>query len=112
MFRLEVSFADNEDFRHAFRWVDRKGTPISLSGFTLLMHVKKQPSDPIPVLVLSSANGRATIDPVESHRFTLAIERGALKAGNYQFDLLRVAPDGERYRMAQGLIRVDQGVTA
>lgn len=111
MFRLDIAIADNADFRHEFVWVDRRNNPVSLSGSTLEMHVKRKASDRKPLLVLNDANQTLVVNAQQDNQFTMTVYRGSLKPGDYVFDMIRIADDGARTRIAEGILRVEQGVT-
>ncbi|MBO6510203.1 MAG: hypothetical protein JJ979_17275 [Roseibium sp.] len=112
MFRVDITFADNEDFSHSFRWVDRSGSPIELGSDTLVMQVKAREKDRVPTLELRSDETGIAVVPDETHRFTISIPRGSLRAGSYVFDLLKIDQVDTRVRLAEGVITVEKGITS
>lgn len=110
MFSIRFKFRNNIDFAQSFVWIDSDGNPIILTGSTLRLHVKRKPSDPKPVLELTSENGLATISTENPNEFVLKFPRYGLSPGTYVFDLKRLF-GGDHLPLADGVIEVVQGVT-
>lgn len=110
VFSIRFEFRNNVDFIHTFKWVDKNGDPVSLTGSSLRLHVKRNPKDAKPLLEMTSSNGLAVIDTEEPHTFTLKFPRYSLPPGNYVFDLKRIA-GSEHLPLADGTIEVKPGVT-
>ena len=89
------------------------GVPVILSGYTASMQVRYA-SDVAPIMTLSTANGRATIDAAYG-RINLhisATDTAALPAGTYQYDLnLTNTVDGTVSKILQGAFIVNVSIT-
>ena len=86
------------------------------------MQIKKKSSDATVVSELTSANGKATIDPVNTNVFVIEISKGTLQStysreggievdNPYVFDLIEIKSDGKWNMIASGTISVRKGVT-
>lgn len=110
-FRLHLTVATNEDFRHAFSLADDTGTAVDLTGAALAMDVAK---DETTVLSLSTANGRIAIVDAPAGTFELAVPRATLATLSpqvYRHDLL-LTQAGETHRIWDGALTLERGVTA
>lgn len=79
--------------------------PIDLSGNQLLMMIRRQATDVEAALRLSTATGELPITDPEAGAFTLIIRQASLlllRPATYVHSLVRITPEGLRFRMWRG----------
>lgn len=87
------------------------GLPVNLTGYELLMHIKLNPTDPSPLLVLSTANGKILIADALNGQIDLFLsltDTNALPVGSLYWDMVSGA---EKTQMFGGRLLVEQGIT-
>lgn len=103
----------NADWSKTFTWkVSAGGAAIPVND--LRMQVRRMSEDKGLYIELTSATGGGiVIDDGPGGKFTITLPRVKLEgmAGDYDFDLLNVAPDGTVTPVMQGVVNVDVGVT-
>lgn len=101
-------------FRRRLVYRDKNGKPIDLTGYAARMHIKANADDLLPLLELTSLNGRialggksGAIDLVISAADTSVIAWSAAV-----YDLKLIAPNGDEIRILKGKVMVSAGVTS
>jgi hypothetical protein len=123
--QLNLEIEKGGTFKHTFRWQNRDGTPVDLTGGTALLQVRKTDSQGgVHVLSLASyaAPGGApspwfvdiTITPAEGKIVidTAAADTLALEAGAWYYDLKVVTAAPEVFYLVEGRLVVDESVSA
>jgi hypothetical protein len=93
------------------------GNPVSLSGSSLTLEVRRTASDVQALITVGSAspNTGITITDAANGKFTIILPKLALAALTqgqvYVHDLVRLRPDGYTERLWTGTLTVDGGVT-
>lgn len=89
-------------------------TPVNLTGYTLRMQVKSDPSSSAMV-TLSSSTGEIVITDATAGKFTInmsATNTNKLVLGKHIFDVLAISPGGERYTVFDGVLTSVLSVTS
>ena len=111
--KLDLIIEQGATFRRELVWKDEGNTAINLTGYTARMQIREHLSSAVPLLELTSANGRITITAAQGK---LMLELNptltqSLKAGVAIYDLEVEAADGKVTRILQGQVRIEAGVT-
>lgn len=111
--KLDLVIEQGATFRREIIWKDAEETPINLTGYSARMHLREHLSSVMPLLELTSANGRIVLTPLQGK---LALEIDAtltqtLRAGNALYDLEMEDNAGNVTRLLQGQVRIEAGVT-
>ena len=123
--QLNLEIEKGGTFKHTFRWQNRDGTPVDLTGATVLLQVRKTESQagvhvlslasyaapggaPTPWYVditITAAEGKIAID-------TAAADTLSLEAGAWYYDLKVVTASAEVFYLLEGRLTVDESVSA
>lgn len=93
--------------------VDDDGTPVSWTGTTAKMQLRRSVSDPAVALECSTANGRITLtDPTGLLQINVdAVTMAAMEPGRYVYDLELTRPGGVVEPLLAGDVRIAAEVT-
>lgn len=101
-------------FSRSITWKDSAKRVINITGYTARMHVRTVVESPTTILVLTTENGRISIEGT-SGRITLTVsatDMSAIASDKYVYDLELVAPvSGVVHRVIQGNFVVRAEVT-
>jgi len=100
-------------FRHRFTWLDVKGRPIDIAGFTARMQIRESIDASAVLLDLSTANGAISLAGAAG---TVQLYISETVTANQTwsksvYDLLMTAQSGEVYRMVEGTVTLSPGPT-
>lgn len=123
---VEFSIPNNAWWQDALQFGDPTDTSWSFTNVTLLMDIKVNATDSVPLMALSSANADMVIDDAVLRIMHMTISDTRIRAnlpvtsctsnptvGPYVYDLIMVDNNngGARTLLMQGKIEVEQGVT-
>lgn len=118
MITARISMSDNAAFSHTFEFMDKSGAPIDQTGSVFRMHVKRKAADSVPVLEMTTENGRIVVlnNTVTLHfpaglKTTFSEINGQMIDKPYVFDMLRIT-GGDPLRAMRGTISVEDGATS
>jgi hypothetical protein len=123
--QLNLEIEKGGTFKHTFRWQNRNGTPVDLTGATALLQVRKTASQAgVHVLSLASyaapggapspwyqdititaAEGKIDID-------TAAADTFGLEVGEWFYDIKIVTAAPETFYLVEGRMTIDESVSA
>jgi hypothetical protein len=112
---VDLIVDNNGSWSDAFQFGDLDDTSWNLIGCTFELDVQRNAYDLVPLLSLSSANGRILIaDPVQRVIYfdvdAVDLQAG-LQPGAYVYDLVMTDQLGVRTPLMGGILEVVQGVT-
>jgi len=95
----DIAFGRGETLLRTFTVaLSSNASPIDYSGYTALMHVRRDPADrATPLLVAGTANGRLTVTGDDFNTWTLLVPKSVtatLPVGNFYYDILLTDPAG------------------
>jgi hypothetical protein len=109
-----INFAtqNDADFIHGFAYQLADGTPINITGSTLRMGVRVQPSDITEAMLLTTATGELPItDPVNG-AFSIMLSMAQLQqlpVGSYVHSMVMTLASGEHRLMWNGVLTHSDG---
>jgi hypothetical protein len=115
--RENLRVANNGTWMDAFRFGKPDDTTWTLTGQTFEMDVQLNPYDTVPLLSLTTANGRIVVDDavqrVIHFNVSAADIQSSLYPGTYVYDLVMVnaSTPTQRVPLMYGTLEVIQGVT-
>ena len=121
--QLNLEIEKGATFKHTWRWENRGGTPVDVSGASALLQIRAEKeitadhkaslaSYAYPVAGPVPWFFAITIEPEEGRfdAYLLPSETSQIEAGNWFYDLLIIL-NGERFRLTEGTMIVDSGVS-
>lgn len=108
-----MSFYNNADWYQTFT-VTSGGSPVDLTGKSLLLTLRANVNDAQPLLTADVDGGLLSITDGPAGKFALAVPFATTRtipAGNHYWDLVDVLSANSRTRIAGGRFLVRQGVT-
>jgi hypothetical protein len=117
--RQDIKIGNNGTWQDAFQF-DPDATDWTLEGQTFELDVQRNPYDEVPLLSLSSVNGRIIVADAVQRVIYMNVDpldiQGALSPGVYVYDLVMIdgvdpAPPAVRVPLMYGTLEVVQGVT-
>jgi hypothetical protein len=106
---------NNGTWSDAFQFGDPEDTTWDLNGCTFELDVQRNPYDAVPLLQLSTSNGRIIVDDVIQRVIHFDVApldiQGALDPGVYVYDLVMIDGSGIRTPLMHGTLTIEQGVT-
>lgn len=113
--RVDLQIDNNGTWMDAFQFGDPDDTTWSLDGMHFEVDVQLNRYDEVPLLSMSTENGRIIIDDsvqrVIHFDVTPADLQAALRPGIYVYDLVMVDASNVRTPLMHGYLKVGQGVT-
>ena len=113
--KVDLVIEQGADWSHIF-YLFAPGSstvPLDLTGYTANMQIRATIAALVPIITLSSANGRIVITPLTG-RIALnlpASYAAALTIGYAVYDLLLTSPAGSISRLVQGGVNLSLAVT-
>jgi hypothetical protein len=112
--RYDIVIEQGATFTMTLRWTDDAGVPLSLSGMTARMQVRRNYRDADVLLNLTTENGGITLISVEGRievrgEATATALMPAMSSGVYDLEL--AATDGTVTRLIEGVATVTPEVT-
>lgn len=105
---------NNADFLYQFSLKNADGSDFDLTGYNLEAQLKFSP-DTLPVLTLSTGNGRIVINtPATDGVFFFTLPYSVMKTifpGIYYFDIVNIVSSSSHEFIAAGILTVDAGIT-
>lgn len=114
--RFDINVNQNATFKMNFKLTDSSGDPLDITNWTFTGSIKQDHTQPDPPLLIFTSSVADQNDP-ELATVTLslnAIQTELLTERVYVYDVIGVDPNGGVplvYRVLQGRVRVDPGVT-
>lgn len=107
-----IKLEQGSTFNLAATYKDSSGSPINLSGYTARMQMRKSIDDASPIIELTTANGRISIDgPTGKVTMTIAAgDTATLDAGDGVYDLELVSGSVVE-KLIKGTFTVEREVT-
>jgi hypothetical protein len=106
---------NNGSWSVAYQFDDPDDLTWTLNGCSFEMDVKRNSYDAVPLLSLSTANGRIitddTVQRVIHFNVTAADLQSSLDPGTYVYDLIMIDATGVRWPFMNGTVTIVQGVT-
>jgi hypothetical protein len=113
--RVDLRIDNNGTWMDAFQFGEPEDTTWTLEGQAFELDVQLNPYDTVPLLSLSTDNGRIIVDDVVQRvihfNVTPAILQTNLRPGTYVYDLVMVDMSDVRVPLMHGCLIVTQGVT-
>ena len=113
--RVDLRIDNNGTWMDAFQFGKPGDTTWTLTGQTFEMDVQLNPYDTVPLMSLTTANGRIVVDDVVQRVIHLLADaddiQANLRPGSYVYDLVMVDGAGVRVPLMHGSLEVTQGVT-
>jgi len=106
-------FTQSDTFTTAPVW-KINGTPVSVTGYTAKMSLRKSPNSSTSVFDFSTANGRIVTGTVDG-KFTItasSTDTATIPAGTYYYDLEVTSPASVRTTLLSGVLTVAKQVTS
>lgn len=111
----ELTISNNGTWSDAYQFGTDDDTTWTLDGCTFELDVQRNSYDAVPLLQLSTANGRIVIDDTVQRviHFNVAPEdiQAALQPGTYVYDLVMIDSSSIRTPLMHDPLTVVQGVT-
>lgn len=114
--RVLLAIGNNGTWSDAFQFGEEGDTTWTLDNQGFEVDVQRNPFDLVPLLSMSTANGRIIIDDVVQRviHFNVAPQdiQAALQPGTYVYDLVMIDQNTNvRVPLMHGTLTVSQGVT-
>ena len=113
--RVNLTIDNNGTWMDAFQFGEPSDTTWTLSGQTFELDVQLNPYDAVPLLSLSSTNGRIIIDDVIQRVIHFDVDpddiQANLQPGVYVYDLVMIDTSNNRVPLMHGTLQITQGVT-
>lgn len=115
--KLDWTFSNNGTWTDAVQFGAPEGYEWNFEGYTFEMDIQRNPYDAMPLLQLSTANGRIVVDDPYQRvlHFNVAPDdiQANLRPGIYVYDLVIVDGSNPSIRtpLLYGTLEVTQGVT-
>ena len=113
--KVDLAIDNNGTWSDAFQFGDPDDLTWTLTDTIFELDVQRNPFDLVPLLTLTSSNGRIITDDVVQrviHFNVPAVDIQAnLTPGVYVYDLVMVDINGVRTPLMHGAVTVTQGVT-
>lgn len=99
-------------FRKQFFYKDAKGAPISLAGYSAKAQIRSTIDSETVILELSTSNGGITLSSTgEINILITAAQTAALTFREAAYDLVLTASNGDKLRLIEGAINLENTVT-
>src|SRR5262245_43394581 len=112
---VDLAVDNNGSWSDAFQFGDPDDTTWTLSGCTFELDVQRNAYDAVPLLSLSTGNGRIVTADVTKRVIYFDVDaadlQAALTPGVYVYDLVMIDAYGVRTPFMHGYLEVAQGVT-
>lgn len=113
--RVDLAVDNNGTWSDAFQFDDPDDRSWTLTNCTFELDVQRNPYDLVPLLSLSTGNGRILTDDVVQRVIHFDVPATALQAalqpGVYVYDLVMIDNVGIRVPLMHGYLEINQGVT-
>jgi hypothetical protein len=114
--RVLLTIDNNGTWSDAFQFGEEGDTTWTLDNQGFEVDVQRNPYDTVPLLQMSTANGRIVIDDVIQRVIHFNVTPGdiqaALQPGTYVYDLVMIDQNTNvRVPLMHGTLTVSQGVT-
>lgn len=113
--RVDLRIDNNGTWMDAFQFGEPNDTTWTLDGQTFELDVQLNPYDTVPLLSLTTANGRIIVDDVVQRVIHFNVDpadiQTSLNPGAYVYDLVMVDGSDVRVPLMHGSLFVQQGVT-
>jgi hypothetical protein len=113
--RVDLRIDNNGTWMDAFQFGEPDDTTWTLTGQTFELDVQLNPYDTVPLLSLTTANGRIFVDDVVQRVIHFKVDpadiQASLNPGAYVYDLVMVDGSNVRVPLMHGSLLVQQGVT-
>lgn len=115
-----LQISNNSTWQDAFQFGRPEDDTWTLVGQAFELDVQRNPYDVLPLLSLSTANGRIVVADTVQRVIYMNVDpldiQEALSPGTYVYDLVMVdgdnpAPPARRVSLMHGTLQVGQGVT-
>jgi hypothetical protein len=111
----EMTISNNGTWSDAYQFGKEDDTTWNLDGCLFELDVQRNPYDAVPLLSLSTSNGRIVVDDTVQRvlHFNVAADdiQASLDPGTYVYDLVMIDDTGVRTPLMHGPLTVVQGVT-
>lgn len=111
--KYNLAIEQGATFRRTLTWQQANKRPVNLTGYTALLQVRETAAATGVLLSLSTENGGLTIAG-STGQITILItdeQSLALTFTSGVYDLLLMAPNGDRVRLIEGKVTVSPCVT-
>jgi hypothetical protein len=113
--RNDLQIDNNGTWQDAFQFWKPDDTTWDLVGSTFEMDVQLNPYDTVPLLSLTTANGRIIVDDPIQRVIHFQVDpadiQASLRPGIYVYDLVMIYQTTVRVLLMHGVVQVVQGVT-
>jgi hypothetical protein len=113
--RVDLRIDNNGTWMDAFQFGEPDDTTWTLDGQTFELDVQRNPYDTVPLLSLSSSNGRIIVDDPIQRVIHFNVDPADIQVnlspGTYVYDLVMVNGSDIRVPLMHGSLQVTQGVT-
>lgn len=112
--KVNLKINQGETYRHTIFWTDADGLPIDLTQYTADMHIRGKISDAIPLLELTTENGRIFFPDAlagEIQIYLTAADTAAINWVSGVYDLEMLKTGGDVTRIIEGTVSITKEVT-
>ena len=111
--KWDFTIEQGATFNRKLTWTNKNKTPINLTGYTAKMQVRKNPSDSVVLIELSTSNGRIAITGLTGAiELTIsATDTTAITWKGGVFSLELTSPGGVVTRLLEGTVTVSPEIT-
>lgn len=113
--RVDLRIDNNGTWMDAFQFGEPDDTTWTLDGQSFELDVQRTPYDAVPLLSLSTTDGRIVVDDLIQRVIHFNVDpddiQSALRPGEYVYDLVMVDGSDVRVPLMHGKLFVQQGVT-
>ena len=113
--RVDLRIDNNGTWMDAFQFGEPDDTTWTLDGQTFELDVQLNPYDTVPLLSLTTGNGRILVDDLVQRVIHFNVDpedlQSSLRPGKYVYDLVMVDGSNVRVPLMHGYLFVTQGVT-
>ena len=113
--KLDLTIYKGTTFRKGFQWkIQSTDLPMDLTGCTIKMQVKEGACSEVPLIELTTANGKIVIESAIDGKWIIEIlsaDTATLNPIRYVYDMDITFPSGDVFTVTSGIIKVIEQVT-
>ena len=108
-----ITTTQRDTFSRVLTWTNNAKVPHNLTGYTAKMQVRSSAESDIVLLELSTTNGYIVLGGTAG-TITLTVpaaNMSIISAGQYEYDLELVSPNGQKTTIVEGNFKIKAQVT-
>jgi hypothetical protein len=110
---VNITVENDADFYRQFAYQLVDGTPINLTGYTMMMGIRRSAEDVTEEMLLTTENGALAINDPPNGKFTVLLTQDQLvhlQLGDFDHSLIAMN-GGRKYRVWSGALTVNAGAS-